>query len=157
MGMTFGSIYNDRLIDAKKLIVKTMPELKNNSYNIRWYKFENTTDFSNDDTIVCACTAIDEYGDKCIIVNNDYEKEDLRALACLLAHELTHVLKTPTLEEEIQAYKNEAKAWDKLKSDNVKPSELTKLLDFISLIHKQGEIEQYITNSDFYINKLNLS
>ena len=156
MGMTFGSIYNDRLIDAKKLIVKTMPELKNNSYNIRWYRFENTTDFYNNTTI-CAYTAIDKYGDKCIIVNNDYEKEDLRALACLLAHELTHVLKTPTLEEEIQAYKNEAKAWDKLKSDDIKPSELTKLLDFISLIHKQGEIEQYITNSNFYINQLNLS
>ena len=41
--ITFGSIYDDRLKDAKKLLFKVLPKLKDNSYDIKGYKFSSVT------------------------------------------------------------------------------------------------------------------
>ena len=71
--ITFGSIYDDRLKDAKKLLFKVLPKLKDNSYDIKGYKFSSVTEVRDDGVTICAYTMVDNYGDKYIVVNNKSE------------------------------------------------------------------------------------
>ena len=100
---------------------------------------------------------VDNYGDKYIVVNNKFQKDSLEALASLIAHELTHVLDKPTVDEEVEAYTNEALAWNKLKNDEIKSSELTEILNHVLELCRQGEIRNYVVNSGFYQDNLGLN
>ena len=155
--ITFGSIYDDRLKDAKKLLFKVLPKLKDNSYDIKGYKFSSVTEVRDDGVTISAYTMIDNYGDKYIVVNNKFQKESLEALASLIAHELTHVLDKPTVDEEVEAYTNEALAWNNLKNDKIKSSELTEILNHVLELCRQGEIRNYVVNSGFYQDNLGLN
>lgn len=152
--ITFGSIYDDRLKDAKKMLFKVLPKLKDNSYDIRGYKFSDVTEVRENGVLVCAYTTINSEGDKYIIINNMFQKERLEALASLLAHELTHVLKKPTVDEEVAAYTMEAIAWQRLKKDDIKETELTKILDFVLDLYNKNAIRNYVENSKFYGKQL---
>ena len=83
-----------------------------------------------------------------------FQKERLEALASLLAHELTHVLKKPTVDEEVAAYTMEAIAWQRLKKDDIKETELTKILDFVLDLYNKNAIRNYVENSKFYGKQL---
>lgn len=155
--ITFGSIYDDRLKDAKKLLFKVLPKLKDNNYDIKGYKFSSVTEVRDNGVTICAYTTVDNYGDKYIVVNNKFQKESLEALASLVAHELTHVLDKPTVDEEVEAYINEALAWNKLKNDKIEPSELTEILNHVLELCRQGEIRNYVVNSGFYQDNLGLN
>ena len=78
-------------------------------------------------------------------------------MVSLIAHELTHVLDKPTVDEEVEAYTNEALAWNKLKNDKIKPSELTEILNHVLELCRQGEIRNYVVNSGFYQDNLGLN
>ena len=142
----YENIYNYRLKDAKKLALKINPDLKDNSYNIKSIIFYDTT-LLNNQLEVFACTAKDQFGDKSILINQKYQKDDIEPLSCLISHELTHRLDIPTIEQEISATIKEVKTWQKLKRDDIKISELTNRLDQLLIKHSNNELEDFIKNS----------
>lgn len=139
----FDNIYNYRLKDAKKLALKINPELENNSYKFYDIVFYDTNSLNNQ-LEVFACTAKDQFDNIYILVNQKYQKDDIEPLSCLISHEFVHILKTPTLEEEIFATTKEVQTWEKIKKENYKKTELTDRLDSLLVLYKENKLEDYI-------------
>ena len=95
-----------------------------------------------------AMATSDDYGNPYILINEKHKNAPAEAIACLITHEITHQLKTTSMDEEIQAWTNEAVQWTKFKELNPSVSysgELVDRLNRISDLYKKGN------NSNFYI------
>lgn len=60
----------------------------------------------------------DDSGQNYILINTKHRHAPPEAIACLLAHEATHRLSKTTIDEEIQAWTNEARQWTNFKALN---------------------------------------
>lgn len=102
-----------------------------------------------------ALATSDGRGTDYILINSKFKDEPDEALASIIAHELTHQLPKATMEEEIQAWTNEARQWISCKRINPKLSEfqenkypLIKRLNYLEKLYKEAH------NSDYMIAEI---
>lgn len=84
----------------------------------------------------------DEYGQLFIFIDNSHRKAPAEAIASLLTHEVLHQDDDNSIEEETQAWTNEAKSWIKLTKKNAKLKNsdcaLVERLNRLSTMYKQA-------------------
>lgn len=129
----------------------TFANMKKNGVRVKFY---NLSGYGN----VYATNSYDDFGRRVILINSVYSNAPAEEIACLIAHESTHVLRKPTMEEETRATQKEAVTWIKLKNaSTVYPqSKLTKRLDNLARLHSASVadgtnyIQSKIASSSFY-------
>lgn len=108
-----------------------------------------------------AINAVNNWGERYILINSKYRNASKEELACLIAHESFHKAKKATLAEETLATQKEAYYWSILKVSGkyyANTPLLRRLNNLVCLQEESGEnnnlIEQKIRNSRFYQNQL---
>jgi len=102
-----------------------------------------------------------------IVIDSKYQNEPREALASIIVHEATHQLSRTTMEEEIQAWTNEAVQWIKFKKMNPKLAHLdenqyrlVKRLNYLESLYLKGNntneliAEAVINNSSYQLLSL---
>src|SRR5574344_2118381 len=103
-------IYDYKLKEAAKLAIMYNRSLEDSYYNTCDFQFSDFITLNDSYTkIIHACLGLDENGNRIILISQAYQGERIETLACLISHELMHVLPSPTIEEEISATTTEAK------------------------------------------------
>lgn len=156
---------SNKLIDKAIYLTTTIPEdrvLKvlegdNSDHQKIEVDFINLTTLDPAFIKISAVTGTDENDKPHIYIDDKYKNSPPEAIACLLEHETTHNTSKVTKEQEIRAWKNEAKAWEYFITKN---PELTKINDalvkrlnhLVKIYKTPGAIEEIINSNSFYGN-----
>lgn len=130
---------------------ETFTNMKKNAVRIKFY---NLSGYGS----VYATNSYDSTGRRVILINSIYANAPVEQIACLIAHESTHVLRKATMDEETRATQKEAQTWIRLKNDSVSypQTKLTKRLNNLADLHNASianntnYIQSKIASSSFY-------
>lgn len=125
--------------------------MKKNGVRVKFY---NLSGYGN----VYATNSYDDFGRRVILINSVYASAPAEQIACLIAHESTHVLRKPNMQEETMATQKEAMTWIKLKNNSVTypQTKLTKRLNNLADLQMASNadgtnyIQSKIASSSFY-------
>jgi len=125
--------------------------MKKNGVRVKFY---NLSGYGN----VYATNSYDDFGRRVILINSVYASAPAEQIACLIAHESTHVLRKPNMQEETMATQKEAMTWIKLKNNAVTypQTKLTKRLNNLADLQMASNadgtnyIQSKIASSSFY-------
>lgn len=102
---------------------------------------------------VHALATSDDYGNVYILIDSRHQSAPAEAIACLIAHEATHQQAVTTMDEEIQAWTNEAEQWSKFKALNPSMNyqgELPERLNKIQALNATNKIAFEVKNNSYY-------
>lgn len=102
---------------------------------------------------VHALATSDDNGNVYILIDSRHQSAPTEAIACLIAHEVTHQAAVTTMDEEIQAWTNEAEQWSKFKALNPSMNyqgELPERLNKLEALYSTNKIAFEVKNNSFY-------
>lgn len=102
---------------------------------------------------VHALATSDDSGNVYILIDSRHQSAPTEAIACLIAHEITHQAAVTKMDEEVQAWTNEAEQWSKFKALNPSMNyqgELPERLNKLEALYSTNKIALEVQNNPFY-------
>lgn len=160
---------NEKINSAVEIIkqygfAKSIAVLQGDNYTHKPVKiiFKDLSDIDFSYSKFYAITSIDNYGDLYILINNDLQNSDVKALACLILHESNHCKKNmaDSINEEITAHQQETMLYNQLLEDDNSLQGKTddRLIARLNRLKKiyDDAVKTYIGSNTSYVNYLKI-